>query len=303
MQLVEKAAAIQTERSGLSMCIGLVLEGGGNRGAYSAGVLDVLCRNDIYIPVTYAVSAGGCNAMSYLSKQIKRNFRIYTEYAADKRYCSLRNLMKTGCMFGYDFIFGEIADKLIPFDYEEFDRTTMKLFLCSTNVETGEAVFIDNKGLSKDLTPLVATASLPVVSNIVEYKGMKLLDGGVASPIPIDKAISDGITRNIVVLTRDKEYVKKDKPDFPLIYLRHKYKKYPQFVQAMIDRPKVYNRQRELCYSEQEAGRAIVIQPSKPIKIKRSCKDPEILEEIYNLGVKDATERLPEINRFIAVNE
>ena len=246
------------------MCIGLILEGGGNRGAYTAGVLDVLCRNDIYIPVTYAVSAGACNAMSYLSKQIKRSYRIYTEYSFDKRYCSLRNLRKTGCLFGYDFIFGELAKELIPFDYEEFDRTTMKLFTCSTDVETGEAVFFDSKGLTQDMRPLIASCSLPVVSNIVEYKGRKLLDGGVASPIPIDKAISDGITRNIAVLTRDAGYVKKDKPDFPLIYLRHRYKSYPRLVEAMVNRPKVYNRQRELCYSEQNAGRAIIIQPSKP---------------------------------------
>ena len=285
------------------MCIGLVLEGGGNRGAYTAGVLDVLCRNDIFIPVTYAVSAGACNAMSYLSKQLKRSFRIYTEYASDKRYCSFSNLIKTGSLFGYDFIFGELARELIPFDYDEFERTTMKLYMCSTDLETGEPVFFDNKGLIQDMRPLIATASLPVISNIVEYKGKKLLDGGVSSPIPIDKAISDGITRNIVVLTRDESYVKKDKPDFPVIYLRHRYKKYPKFVEAMINRPKVYNRQRELCYSEQMAKRAIVIQPSKPINVKRSCKDPELLEEIYKLGVKDTTERLPEINRFIAVND
>lgn len=285
------------------MCMGLVLEGGGNRGAYTAGVLDVLCRNDIYIPVTYAVSAGACNALSYLSKQVKRNFRIYTEYAADKRYCSLRNLMKTGCLFGYDFIFGELAKELIPFDYEEFERTTMKLYMCSTDVETGEPVFISSEGLFKDISPLIATASLPVVSNIVECRGKKLLDGGVVSPIPIDRAISDGITRNIVVLTRDEGYVKKDKPDFPLVYLKHRYKKYPKLVEAIVNRPKVYKRQRELCYSEQSAGRAIVIQPSKPINIKRSCKDPELLEEIYNLGVKDTNARLTEINRFIACAE
>ncbi len=285
------------------MSIGLILEGGGNRGAYTAGVLDVLSENDIYIPVTYAVSAGACNAMSYLSKQKKRNYRIYTEYASDPRYSSLKLLRKTGSLFGFDFIFGELADTLLPFDYEEFFRTSMKLFMCATDIETGKPVFFEGSRLKDDLSPLIATASLPVVANIVEYDGYKLLDGGVSSPIPIDRSIEDGNDKNIVVLTRDRTYVKKHKPDFPLFYLKRRYRRYPNLVKAMVDRALVYNAQRELCYSEQEAGNAIVIQPSSPINIKRQCKNPEELEQIYRMGVKDATERLVEINRLIAMDE
>ncbi len=284
------------------MSVGLILEGGGNRGAYTAGVLDVLCMNDIFIPTTYAVSAGACNAMSYLSKQIKRNYNIYTKYASDKRYSSLKLLRKTGSLFGFDFIFGELANELLPFDYEEFYRTAMKLVIVTTNIETGKPEFFTNADMKNELRPLIASASLPVVANIVEYKDKKLLDGGVTAPIPIEKAISDGNTKNIVVLTRDRTYIKKDKPDFPLFYLKRRYKEYPELIQAMINRAKVYNKEREQCYSEQEKGNAVIIAPSSPINIKRSCKSTEKLEEIYNMGVKDATDRLVEINRFIAMN-
>ena len=285
------------------MCAGLILEGGGNRGAYTAGVLDVLSENDIYIPVTYAVSAGACNAMSYLSKQIKRNYNIYTQYAGDKRYSSLRLLRKTGSLFGFDFIFGELADSLLPFNYEEFYRTSMKLFVTATNIETGKPEFFSNAEMKDGLLPLIASASLPVVANIVEYKGKKLLDGGVSSPIPIDRAIQDGITRNIVVLTRDRNYVKKDKPDFPMCYLKRRYKQYPKLLEAMVNRAKVYNSQRRLCFQEEEKGSAIVIAPSEPINIKRSCKDTGKLTQIYELGAADARRRLVEINRFIAMTD
>lgn len=284
------------------MSVGLILEGGGNRGAYTAGVLDVLCENDIYIPVTYAVSAGACNAMSYLSKQIKRNYNIYTQYASDKRYSSMKLLRKTGSLFGFDFIFGELADKLLPFDYEEFYRTTMKLVLTATNIETGTPEFFTNVEMKNELRPLIASASLPVVANIVEYKGKKLLDGGVTSPVPIDRAIKDGITKNIVVLTRDRSYIKKDKPDFPMFYLKRRYRKYPKLVEAMAQRPKVYNAQRKLCFEEEEKGNAIVIAPSEPINIKRNCKRTEKLEELYNLGVSDTQKLLVDINRFLALN-
>lgn len=285
------------------MSVGLILEGGGNRGAYTAGVLDVLAENDIYLRDTYAVSAGACNAMSYLSKQPKRNYRIYTEYAGDKRYSSFRLLCRTGSLFGFDFIFGELAETLLPFDFEEFSRTSMCLHICTTDIETGETIFFGNETIHKnDFRTLIASASLPVVANIVEYDGHKLLDGGVSAPIPIDLAIRDGVTRNIVVLTRDKSYVKKNKIDFPLFYLKRKYRAYPKLIEALIARAEVYNRERALCYSEQEQENAIVIEPSRPINIKRNCRDAEVLDELYQLGVQDANSRLVEINRFIAMN-
>lgn len=282
---------------------GLILEGGGNRGIYTAGVLDVLAENDIYIPVTYAVSAGACNAMSYLSKQKKRAYRVYVEYASDKRYCSWKLYRKTGSLFGFDFIFGELANELLPFDYEEFYRTSMRLNVCTTDIDNGVPVFFSNKDLYNELRPLIASASLPVISNIVEYNGYHLLDGGVTAPIPIEKALSDGITNNIIVLTRDKSYIKKNKTELPLFYLKHRYKNYPMLIEALKKRGEVYNAERQMCYDEQSKGNAVVIQPSKPINIKRSCKDPDILEQIYQMGVRDANEKLVEINRFLSLNK
>ncbi len=284
------------------MPVGLILEGGGNRGAYTAGVLDVLAQHDILLPITYGVSAGACNAMSYLSKQPKRNYRVYTEYAADKRYSSMRLLRKTGSLFGFDFIFGTLADELLPLDYEEFYRTSMRLRVCATDIVNGTPVFFEKEALRDDLKPLIASASLPVVANIVRYGNYELLDGGVTAPIPIEYAIRDGIEKNIVVLTRDRSYIKKDKPEFPLFYLKRRYKAYPKLVEALVKRPAVYNRERELCYQEQEKGNALVVQPSRAIHIKRQCKDPAILAEIYQMGVQDANDRLKEINRFIAMN-
>ena len=282
---------------------GLILQGGGSRGVYTAGVLDVLTKNDIFLPVTYGVSAGACNALSYISKQEGRNRRIFTEFASDKRYCSLKLLLKTGSLFGFDFIFGDLAYKLLPFDFREFERSLMELKICATDCDTGKAVFFDKSDIGSDFLPVIASASLPVVSRIVEYKGLHLLDGGVAAPIPIDYAIRDGVTKNIVVLTRPKDYVKKDKTDFPLFYLKHKYKAYPALVEAMKRRASVSNKEHRLCFEEEEKGNAIVISPSVPINISRSCTKSSTLNAIYRLGVRDAKAKLKEINRFIAFNE
>lgn len=282
--------------------IGLILQGGGSRGAYTAGVLDVLTKNNIFLPVTYGVSAGACNALSYISKQEGRNYRIFTEFASDKRYCSIRLLRTTGSLFGFDFIFGELAEKLLPFDYKEFERSLLELKVCATDCNTGDPVFFDKSDLRTGFLPVIASASLPVVSNIIEYKGLHLLDGGVSAPIPIDYAIRDGITKNIVVLTRQKDYVKKDKTDFPLFYLKRKYKAYPALIEAMKNRARVSNTEHKLCFEEEEKGNALVIAPSVPISISRSCTKVSKLDELYQLGVNDARARLKDINRFIALN-
>ena len=196
------------------MSIGLVLEGGGTRGAYTAGVLDVLAENNIFFQTIYGVSAGACNAVSYISKQNGRNHRIFTEYACDKRYMSFSSLVRTGSIFGFDFMFGELANELLPFDYGEFFKSSMNIMAGATDCETGKAIFFDKKDMKDDLTPLIASSSLPMVTKIVNFKGKHLLDGGVAAPIPIDYAMHDGFVKNVVVLTREKEFFKK-KSDVP----------------------------------------------------------------------------------------
>ncbi len=283
------------------MSISLILEGGGTRGAYTAGVLDVLAENNIFCQTIYGVSAGACNALSYISKQNKRNYEIFTKYACDKRYMSFSALVKTGSIFGFDFIFGELADKLLPFDYGEFFKSSMNILAGATDCETGKAVFFDKKDMEEDFRPLIASSSLPMVTNIVDFKGKYLLDGGVVAPIPIDYAMNDGFTKNIVVLTRENEYRKK-KSDVPKIALKMKYREYPELVKAMLNRANVYNSEKELCYAEQEKGNALVIEPSQPVTIGRYCTKPDKLEEVYQLGVTDAKNRLADMRRFIALN-
>ncbi len=283
------------------MSISLILEGGGTRGAYTAGVLDVFAENNIFFPDTYGVSAGACNALSYISKQKKRNYRIFTEYASDKRYMSVSSLLKTGSIFGFDFIFGELANELLPFDYGEFFKSSMNIFAGTTDCETGKPVFFSKEDMKDDFTAVMASSSLPLVSHIVSFRGKHLLDGGVTAPIPIDYAIDNGSRKNVVVLTREKDYYK-TKSDAPKFVLQRKYKNYPALVKAMMERAEVYNTEKKRCYSEQEKGNAFVIEPSQPVTVGRYCTKPDKLEQLYQLGVEDAKNKLIDLRRFIALN-
>ena len=282
------------------MSIGLVLEGGGMRGAYTSGVLEVLLQNAIEFPAVYGISAGACNALSYISKQPKRNFDIFYQYVADKRYISVENLYKTGSLFGFDFIFGELFHELLPFDYQTFFDSPVNLRVGATDMGTGKPVFFSKEELDEQFTAVRASSSLPFVSNIVSYRGHELLDGGCSMPIPLERSIFDGNELNVVVLTRDASYRKNPRPEFPRAVLRAKYGDYPKFVDAMMARPEAYNNELQLCRRQERAGMAVVVRPSSPIITGRYEKDPERLKSIYEMGMRDCEEKLPEIREIMA---
>ncbi|WP_312692271.1 patatin-like phospholipase family protein [Caproiciproducens sp.] len=282
------------------MPIGLVLEGGGMRGAYTSGVLEVLLNKGIEFPNVYGISAGACNALSYISRQKNRNYNIFYQYIADKRYISVENLNRTGSLFGFDFIFGELFHTLLPFDYESFFNSPTDLKVGATNLKTGQTVFFDKANLDEDFTAVRASSSLPFVSNIVSYHGHELLDGGCATPIPIERSIFDGNEFNVIVLTRDSSYRKSPRPEFPRAVLRVKYGDYPNFVNTMQIRAEVYNNELEVCRRQEMEGKAVIVRPSRPIVTGRYEKNPEVLKAIYEMGMSDCEKKLSEIRGIIA---
>ncbi len=282
------------------MSIGLILEGGGMRGWYTSGVLAVLRENGIEFPGVYGVSAGASNALSYISGQNTREYgRAMIRFASDERYVSIGNLQKTGSLFGFDFIFGELFHKLLPFDYQAFFDSPVRLNVGATDLKTGRAVFFDKSQLDENFTAVRASCSLPFVSPVVSYRGYELLDGGCAAPIPLERSIFDGNEQNVVVLTRDRSYRKNRKPEFPRSVLRVKYGDYPAFVETMLKRPETYNSELDVCRRREEAGSAFVICPSSPIQISRYEKDPEKLTRIYEMGIRDCEAALPALEAFL----
>lgn len=276
---------------------GLVLEGGGMRGFYTMGVLDFLMDKNIYTDGVIGVSAGACHAVSYASKQRGRNFRVNTKYLNDKRYMSMSNLRKYGDLFGADFIYNEIPNRLDLYDYETFNKSGIKLYAVVSNIETGKAEYKQCIQLKKDVEYIRASASLPLLSNIVEIDGKKYLDGGSCDSIPIKKFQEMGYEKNIVVLTQDKSYRKGKNNLLPLIQMR--YRKYPEFVNALKERHIHYNEiLREI--DEMEKNKEIfVIRPSSPVVISRLEKDENKLKALYKQGYEDAKKRYEELVEFL----
>ena len=276
---------------------GLVVEGGGMRGIYTAGVLDFFMEKNIYFDDCYGVSAGACHLSSYLSKQIGRSLKVTLDYINDKRYCSINSLIKTGDMFGVEMLYNRIPNELVLYDYETFNKFKGNFYSVVTNCKTGKAEYMKIQDMKKDIVTVRASSSLPLLSRIVEINGEENLDGGITDSIPIKKSIEDGHHKNVVILTRDKTY-RKSKASFLNIF-KMKYKKYPNLIKAIEDRYKMYNDTIDFIEEKRRSGEAFVIQPKGPVNISRVEKDKRKLKALYDEGYNDAKECYEDLIKFI----
>ena len=277
---------------------GLVLEGGAMRGLFSAGVLDVMMENGIEFDAVMGVSAGAVFGCNFKSGQIGRSIRYNMRFCDDPRYCSFESLRKTGDLYNVQFCYDEIPNKLDPFDKEAYQANPMPFYAVCTNIETGKAIHkrLDN-GDAKDMEYFRASASMPVVSRIVEVDGYKLLDGGITDSIPLASMERRGYPRNVVVLTQPLGFVKKKSKMLPLI--RVSMRQYPNVIRAMEVRHIRYNKQTAYVREQELAGNAFVIRPPYDLGISRTEDDPAELRRVYELGRKEMEERLPELREFL----
>lgn len=279
------------------MKTGLVLEGGGKRGIYAAGVLDVLLENKITVDGLIGTSAGAVNGCSYISKQYERNLRYNVRFAKEKKYMSFYSLITTGNVVGTEFAYDILPNQLDIFDYEAFEKSETAYYVTCSNLETGRAEHIRCKSLrGKNMDYLRASASLPYVSQIVEIDGKKLLDGGICDSIPLKAFQKMGYEKNIVILTRPKGYVKQ--PENNLLANLY-YSKYPKFITALKNRYAVYNKTIKYIEEQEKEGNILVLRPSKTIKVGRMERNPDVIKEMYMLGKNDANKMLCEISLFL----
>ncbi|MEG1131267.1 MAG: patatin family protein [Romboutsia sp.] len=277
--------------------IGLILEGGGMRGIYTAGVLDFFIEKNIEVDIAIGVSAGSCHASSYLSKQYKRAYHTTVDYINDKNYLSFNNLIKTGSIFGMDFMFNTIPNELNIYDYDTFNKSNTKFVVVATNCETGSPEYFELTDLKKEIIYMQASCSIPMFANIVEVDNYKLVDGGVADSIPIEYALNQGYKKNIVVLTRDVTY-RKSKQKFTSI-VKRKYKKYPKLIKAIESRHLNYNKSLDLVNKLSQNGDVLVIRPKSPVKVSQVEKNIDKLTMLYNEGYNNAKELYEDILDFI----
>jgi len=277
---------------------GLVLEGGAMRGLFTAGVLDALMKHGVAPDGVIGVSAGAAFGCNLKSQQPGRVLRYNLRFCRNWRYASWRSLLFTGDFFGADFCYRALPEKLDPFDAPEFARDPMEFHLVCTDVERGEALYRRcDVADAQTMEYMRASASMPLVSRIVEVDGRKLLDGALSDSIPLKHFESLGFARNIVVLTQPEGFVKKPTGAMPLLKLV--YRRYPKLVKLAARRHIAYNAQLAYVREAEAAGRALVIRPQEKLPIGRICHDPATLTRVHKLGFEAAERRMEEIRGFL----
>lgn len=265
---------------------GLILEGGGMKGVYTSGVLDFFLEKNLEFSHCYGVSAGACNLCSFLSKQKRRGYRSLTEYMDNRRYCGAYSLLTDGNIFNSKFAYDLVPNFLLPFDYDTYGKYQGKAYAVATNIESGQAEYLPMGELEYAMKAVQASASLPLVSRNIEYKGRLYLDGGIADSIPIGRSILDGNRKNVVVLTKEKGY--RRKPAKHLTMIKIMYHKYPKVYELMKERHLAYNETMDYLMRQVENGQAFVIQPQTKNTINRIEKDSQKMQALYDSGYEDA---------------
>ena len=260
----------------------LVLEGGGLRGVFTCGVLDCFMDHGIRFPFTVGVSAGACNGLSYMSGQRGRARKSNIDLMDEHHYVGFKYLLTQKCIMDFKLLFEDFPEKIIPYDYDSYFSNPDRFVMVTTNCLTGKAEYLEEKQSSKRVMDIVrASSSLPFVSPITYVDGIPMLDGGIVDSIPVEYAMSQGYETQVVILTRNKGYRKKDST-MPLAKVT--YKKYPELQNALRRRNAEYNRTMELIEKLEDEGKILVIRPIKPIEVGRMEKDTDKLRALYQEG-------------------
>ncbi|NFB71558.1 patatin-like phospholipase family protein [Clostridium butyricum] len=262
---------------------GLVLEGGAFRGLFTAGVLDALLDIGADFKYVVGVSAGATNAYSYISKQKGRNLEIMEKFLNHKRYVGYGNLIRCKSIMDLDFVFDEIPNKHCIFDYDTFYSYDGKMLVGAFNIETGKVEYFDKDSLDDKNMILRASCAIPLMFPFAKINGKLYADGGLKDSIPIKKSIVDGNKKNVIVLTRNEGYVKKQSKANKLTYKLYK-NKYPKLADVLNNRYSEYNSQIKFCEELEKKGDAIIIRPTVKMDVSRFERDKNKLKEIYNNG-------------------
>ena len=284
--------------------VALVLEGGGLRAIYTAGVLDAFLQQSLNFSYVIGVSAGAIYPASYVSRQFGRNLQIQQQYLNDKRYMGVRHWLATGNYVNTDFTYRRMAYELLPFDFGTFLKSDTEFKVGAFNCNTGKTDYFSRVDFSchdKLLDVLIASSSLPFMSKPCVINHNPYLDGGIAEPIAVLQAEKDGYSRQVVILTQDQHY---QKSPMKMNWLARKtYKRYPAVAHALSERHRVYNRALLDIDQAVIAGKAFVIRPDKPLNLSRLDRNIDKVTAVYQQGLTDGNAILPTLLTWLVKPE
>ncbi|QVK20039.1 patatin family protein [Mycoplasmatota bacterium] len=275
----------------------LVLEGGGFRGMFTAGILDYFLEQKLNFNSVIGVSMGALIGMNYISKQKYRSRDLAINYMFDKNYISFKNLILKGNLVNWNYLFSGKINEDNPFDEKSFHNSSSKFFVNVFNLRTGEVEYHDTVKNDHFVDYIKASASLPVASRKVKIGDEIFFDGGVVDSLAFEKAIEDRYDKTVLILTRTLEYKKKVQP--ALWFFRLRYFRYPKLYKKLKVRHDRYNKLVKKAAELEKNGELFIIRPEEELGIGRFEKDVGKLKAIYNIGYEYANKIYPDLIKYL----
>ncbi len=279
--------------------VGLVLEGGGMRGMWTAGVLDVFLDNNLEFDGIFGVSAGALFGVNYYSKQRGRVIRYSKRFCKDQRYMGALSYIFTGNAINKNFAYYRVSNELDPFDDETYMKNPGSFYAVVTNMRTGEAEYKKINSCLKEMETLRASSAVPLSIKPVKIGNDLYQDGAVSDSIPVLKCKEMGFEKIVIVLTRPIEYRKPELDDKTVKKIEKKFKDYPKFVESMKNRAKTYNKTLDIIVDMESKKEVFVLRPSKPLDIKLIERDESVIQKMYELGMADAQKIIQDLKKYL----
>lgn len=280
---------------------GLIVEGGGMKCAYSAGVLDAFLDNDISFDYCIGVSAGSANAASFVAGQRGRNRRFYTEHIKEPGYFGLKSFLKTGNLFGLQYIYGNLtnSDGADPIDFPAIMANPAEYWLVTTNAATGKPTYFSKEDMIQDdYRHIMASCAIPAACRPVEINGQYYYDGGISDAIPVQRALDAGCDKLVVILSKTRDFVKN--PEKMRFLYSRLCRKYPKTIEALNNRHIMYRKCQKQLFELEKEGKAFIFALNNPPKVGTYTMDPKIEQQLYEMGLKDFEELHDKLNLFLA---
>ena len=286
----------QTDQTALTT-LALVMEGGGMRGAYTAGVLSYFLEKQVNFDYGVGISAGAVNLCAYWMKRADYLHEIMVEYMSDKKNIGLSPFLREGTFVGYNYMFDNLLPKQVKFDLTQVSNTMAPFEFGNYNLDLNRNDWIQKEEVT--MKDLKASCTLPIAGKPVYTRGHLYMDGGITTMVPIERSIAHGCKKHFVIITKDKEYVRNPEPAVELNTISLMFRKYPQLRKRLEVRHQVYYHEMGLIEKMVEEGSAYLLRPSEKVPVSRFKGDPIGLQKCFDLGVKDATEQWDAIAAFI----
>lgn len=278
---------------------GLVLEGGGLRGAYTAGALSWLYEQGITFDYHVGISSGAVYLSAFLLGDMENMYNAPVNYASDPEVVGIRALRREGYYVAYKYMFRHYLLEKGHFDVRPLIEKNPPMEIGAYSLKEGKTIWFEPKDMDPELDLIRASCALPIASEVIEYKGHRLLDGGITKMVPIERALEKGCTKCLVITTKPADYVRK--PGSPILtwMMKRTYKECPQVAKDYTVRHLNYNKQMDIVNQMVKDGTGLLIRPSRTLKVSRFKGDPADLKDLFQLGYRDAQAMKDEIFAFM----